>query len=461
MKKFLKFILFLIGFPALLAFVAWKSLTVLEEGATYTFWPYVGIILAGVFFIAYFITFLVTGRKAKKNAGNRKKVMAQVVTLMIVAFVFTAGIWIVVDIPLPDILSDATSGTITFDKLREDYDDQAEQNGLLIDNFVKWNYENGNLNQDVTLDEWLERGWSDPAVQDLISVNFKSMDQNGYATFRGPWINLADDDRLTIPVLVHLIINKREFNEELDFILNYEMYPNLVKTEGNPSDYVDELRPLTDEEKELLVKWSILDMQGTPMNIELALGSIVINEETGETVGDLIGSLKDVLGGAFESIATQLVPVLTVLNDAVASDALAGTPIYIGLDLTEFLETGNLGLNISSTVQARGMWDYKKSAWLNSNHLLFAVISVFPARQWLYIWGAVVIFASLAIGAIRLKEYGGAAEDTRTKDDVIPADREEAYNAIDYSAIDAEATKGMSPYERTYYYAYKRRTRVE
>ena len=202
-------------------------------------------------------------------------------------------------------------------------------------------------------------------------------------------------------------------------------------------------------------------MQGTPMNIELALGSIVINEETGETVGDLIGSLKDVLGGAFESIATQLVPVLTVLNDAVASDALAGTPIYIGLDLTEFLETGNLGLNISSTVQARGMWDYKKSAWLNSNHLLFAVISVFPARQWLYIWGAVVIFASLAIGAIRLKEYGGAAEDTRTKDDVIPADREEAYNAIDYSAIDAEATKGMSPYERTYYYAYKRRTRVE
>ena len=117
MKKLLKIILFIIGFPALLAFVVWKSITVLQEGSTYSFWPYVGIILAGLFFIAYLITFIVTGRKSKKNAGNRKKVMRQVVALVLVAFVFTAGVWLVVDVPLPDILSSATAGTITFDKL--------------------------------------------------------------------------------------------------------------------------------------------------------------------------------------------------------------------------------------------------------------------------------------------------------------------------------------------------------
>ena len=38
MKRLLKFILFLIGFPALLAFVVWKSMTTLEEGSTYSFW---------------------------------------------------------------------------------------------------------------------------------------------------------------------------------------------------------------------------------------------------------------------------------------------------------------------------------------------------------------------------------------------------------------------------------------
>lgn len=448
MKRLLKFILFLIGFPALLAFVVWKSMTTLEEGSTYSFWPYVGIILAGVFFIAYFITFLVTGRKSKKNAGNRKKVMGQVVALVIVSFVFTAGIWLIVDIPLPGILQDATSGTVTFDKLSEDYDDQAEQNGLLIDNFVKWNYENGNLDQSISLDEWLARGWSDPAVQELISVNFKSMDQNGYVTFRGPWINLADDDRLTVPVLVHLIINQREFNEELDFILNYEMIPNVLKTEDHPEDYEDELRPLTDEEKEMLVKWSILDMQGTPMNIDIALPETI-------SIGGIEIKLTDTINNILKDASAEIVPLLTVLNNAIGSDALAGTPIYFGIDASNLEDGAKLSLTISSTVQARGMWDYKKSAWLNSNNLLFAVISIFPARQWLYIWGAVVIFASLAVGALRLKEYGGK-EETYPKDDEVLADE---FQKPDYSYIDAEATKGMSPYEKTYYYAYKQRTR--
>lgn len=430
MKKALKILLFIIGFPALLAFVAWKSVIVLQEGSTYSFWPYVGLILAGVIFLAYLITFIVTGKKSKKNAGNRKKVMRQVVALVLVSFIFTAGIWLVVDIPLPGILDSATSGTVTFDKLREDYGDQAEQNGLLIDNFVKWNYANGNLDNSESLDYWLEKGWSAPEVQELISVNFKSIDKNGYVTFRGPWINLADDDRLTIPVLVHLVLNQREFNEELDFILNYEMIPNLVQTDSNP-DTFEERVPLTDEEKELLVKWSILDMQGTPMEIAIDLGS----------AANIVLPLLDRLSGV-------LTPLLYALNEAIADDALAGTPIYIGIDATE----GTFAIKINSTVEARGMWDYKKSAWLNSNHLLFAVISLFPARQWLYIWGAIVIFSSLAIGALRLKEFGGKDEEEETKETPV------SYEP-DWAAIDAEATKDMSPYEKTYYYAQQARNR--
>ena len=301
---------------------------------------------------------------------------------------------------------------------------------MLIDNFVKWNYANGNLDNSESLDYWLEQGWSAPEVKELISVNFNSIDKNGYVTFRGPWINLADDDRLTIPVLVHLVLNQREFDEEIDFIMNYEMIPNLIQTDKNPANF-EQGAPLTDEQKELLVKWSILDMQGTPMEIAIDLG---------DSAG-LVGTIIDTL-------SPMLVPLLYTLNEAIADDALAGTPIYIGIDATE----GTFAIKINSTVEARGMWDYKKSAWLNSNHLLFAVISLFPARQWLYIWGAIVIFSSLAIGALRLKEFGGKDEEEETKETPV------SYEP-DWAAIDAEATKDMSPYEKTYYYAQQARNR--
>ena len=172
-------------------------------------------------------------------------------------------------------------------------------------------------------------------------------------------------------------------------------------------------------------------MQGTPMEIAIDLG---------DSAG-LVGTIIDTL-------SPMLVPLLYTLNEAIADDALAGTPIYIGIDATE----GTFAIKINSTVEARGMWDYKKSAWLNSNHLLFAVISLFPARQWLYIWGAIVIFSSLAIGALRLKEFGGKDEEEETKESPV------SYEP-DWAAIDAEATKDMSPYEKTYYYAQQARNR--
>ncbi len=230
MKRFLKIILFLIGFPALLGFVVWKSLTVIQEGSTYGFWPYVGIILAGVFALVYLIAFIITGVKAKKNAGNRKKVMGGVIALVIVSFVMTAGLWLVIDIPklLPDILNSATSGTIGFDDLRENYAAQSEVHSNLLDEFIKLNYKNKNLDNEYSLDYWLEVGYSAPEVQELIATNFKSMDKNGYVTFKGPWINLADGGRLTIPVLVHLIINEREF-QDLPYMLEYELVPNPYK----------------------------------------------------------------------------------------------------------------------------------------------------------------------------------------------------------------------------------------
>ena len=44
--KALKFILFLLGFPVLVALVALASLNVIEQGLSYGFWPFIGLIVA-------------------------------------------------------------------------------------------------------------------------------------------------------------------------------------------------------------------------------------------------------------------------------------------------------------------------------------------------------------------------------------------------------------------------------
>lgn len=419
MKNVLKTILYIIGFPALVALVAYNSLIVYEEGGTYGFWPFVGLIIAGVCLIVYTIIFIVTGKNSKKNKGNRKKVMKSVATLVVMSFVLTSGIWLVVDIVLPDILKDATDGTRLFHQLQDDYNAQAEVHGDLLENYIRMNCANGNLpcTDDFTEDDWVEAGYSSPEVQELLTQNFKSMDVNGYKTFtsNGPWLNMANDSRLTIPVLVHLVLNEREVNEEVTYYLSCTMEPKTLVTDKDGDNVYK--KPVANEEVETVLHWTILDMQGTSMNIDLS-GAV---SGLGIDIPGLIESLN--LGKTLDGI-------LGTVNEAIADPALAGAELYIGLDL----RNDKVQLMLTPAAESRGMHGYQNSAWLNSNNLLFAVISIFPARQWLYIWGAVVIFSSVAVAALRVKQYGGKKEELADIDD----DEDEPID-----------TKGMNNYERT------------
>lgn len=418
MKKVLKTLLYIIGFPALVALVALNSLTVYEQGGTYGFWPFVGLILAGVIAIVYTIIFIVTGKNSKKNRGNYNKVKKSMATLVIMSFVLTAGIWLVVDIPLPGILETATQGTRKFEQLHEDYNAQAELHGNLLDSFIEMNVRNGNLSTDEhSLEEWVELGYTSPEVQTLLKKNFTAMDANGYKTFttNGPWLNMANDNRLTIPVLVHLLLNEREINEEITYQLVAEVVPKTFITDADGDKVYEDAIP--NEEVETVLRWTILDMQGTPMNIDLSgvIGGLGID------VGGLITSMK---------LDTTLASVLETVNEALADPALAGAEIYIGLDTRD----GGFQIMLTPAAEGRGMHGYQNSAWLDSNNLLFAVISIFPARQWLYIWGAIVIFSSVAVAALRLKEYGGDKKALVAIDD----DEDVYYD-----------TEGMNKYERT------------
>lgn len=431
MKNVLKTILYIIGFPVLIALVVYNSLVIYQEGGTYGFWPFIGLIIACVCLIAYTVVFIVTGKNSKKNKGNHKKVMRSVATLVVMAFVLTAGIWLVVDIPLPGILKNATDGTRLFKHMEEDYKAQAEVHGNLLENYIRMNVKNGNLSTDVhSEEEWVKLGYKSPEVKELLANNFKSMDTNGYKSFttNGPWLNMANNSRLTIPVLVHLVLNERDVRDET---ITYHLEATLEPKEIVKDIDGDEVykKPVQNEEVETVIRWTILDMQGTAMTINL------------DSVGDmkvLNVSLKDLIGVVLNDAVCS---VLGTVNEAIADPALAGSELYVGLDLRD----GGFKLMLTPAAESRGMHGYQNSAWLNSNNLLFAVISIFPARQWLYIWGAVVIFSSVAVAALRVSQYGGKKE-------------EEVVVVVEDEPID---TNGMNNYEKAVVTALSARNRMK
>ena len=442
MKNVLKVILYIIGFPALVALIALNSLVIYQEGGTYGFWPFIGLILSVVLLLVYTIIFIVTGKNSKKHKGNRKRVMKSVATLVIMAFVLTAGIWLVADIPalLPDILNTATSGTRLFPHMQEDYKAQAEVHGKLLEDFIRMNVANKNLpvSEDFTEEDWVAAGYSSPEVQALVKQNFKAMDTNGYKTFltNGPWLNMANDNRLTIPVLVHLLLNEREINEEVTFYLQADVTPKTIVTDADGENVYN--KPVINEEVETVITWSILDMQGTAMNIDLS----------GLLAG--VSGIEDII----PLIANPVGDILVSVNEALADPALAGAELYVGIDL----RNDGLQIMLTPAAEARGMHGYQNAAWLDSNNLLFALISVFPVRQWAYIWGAIVIFASVAVGALRVSQYGKEEGLVLVKSYYRSAPGKKEDDDDEDEGFD---TKGMNNYERTVVTALRTRNKMK
>lgn len=395
MKTFLKVILYLIGFPLLLTFVALESVPVIKNGITY-WMVWGGVAVAGLMGLIYLITALVTWSVSRK-AQTLKKIRKCTAALVIVGFICTTGLWIAVDIVLPPILEDGTDGTIEYEDLMDDYKATSDFHALLLSKFIKMNVANGNLTK-LTEKQYLEEGARNEEVKNLIETNFKSIDQDGYQTFEGPWLDLANDDRMTIPVVIHLVLNKRKVSTQ----------PFIFSGEGREAD------------PDAPINWTIIDMQEGALEFDL---SSILNNES-------ISGMKPLIG-------MFLPEILGALNKAVAEDALAGSPIYIDLDL----DTGIV--SITPAAESRGVWDYMHMAWLNSNDLLFLIISLFPLRSLFLMFGGVLVITSFLIGLIREKQY--KKNLVAQKAVAAPAGKTDSY----FSHKDPEAL--VSPYLKSYY----------
>src|SRR5690554_3615829 len=119
-QKILQIILHLAGFPLLITMVVLQSLHIIETGLSYGVMVFLGIIITVVMAIIYYLVFFLMAKK------NKKTIYQQTMISIIVAVVCLGGIWIASDIFMPAVLEDATSGTIFYEDLIDDYDSRAD-----------------------------------------------------------------------------------------------------------------------------------------------------------------------------------------------------------------------------------------------------------------------------------------------------------------------------------------------
>lgn len=108
----------------------------------YTFWPFVGVILAGILGLVFMtITLVVTRKKSKKS------IRSQTVRTLIAYVCLTCGFGLILTYVFPDVISMATQGTLKCEDLYYNGESQVEHNAKLERDFITYNILNGNLNE--------------------------------------------------------------------------------------------------------------------------------------------------------------------------------------------------------------------------------------------------------------------------------------------------------------------------
>lgn len=226
LAKILEVVFHILGFPLLLVLLVVASISTIKGGIGYGLPVFVGLILTAVLCIAYYVAyFIMTKGEKKRREKNRARIEASIrtgsyrpatqdpgirtgVILAIIAVCCLSGLWCAVDTLLPDPIASATSNTVYWEDLTDNWQARGEVHEDLLDTFIRRAFYAGNLTS-KTLREYLDEGIRNKEVKDLIDAEFESIDKNGYGTYIGPAIGFAQDERMTIPALVHLLLDKR------------------------------------------------------------------------------------------------------------------------------------------------------------------------------------------------------------------------------------------------------------
>ncbi|MBO4380852.1 MAG: hypothetical protein J5815_01715 [Clostridia bacterium] len=106
----------------------------------YSFWPFVGVIVVGVFALLFYLVLLIVARKSTK-----KSIMTQTAILAIVYSLLTTVFSLAITYAFPDAIAVATQNTIYGEDVLYNGEKMVEGNAQLEREYVMYNLLNGNL----------------------------------------------------------------------------------------------------------------------------------------------------------------------------------------------------------------------------------------------------------------------------------------------------------------------------
>ena len=108
----------------------------------YSFWPFVGVILAGVLCLIFIIVVMCISLRKK----SKRTILMQTVSIIVAVIFLTSFIAVALDVVLPDVLAQLTSSTLFYEDLSNQSlaSEQAEFNAALDRKFIMLNLLNGN-----------------------------------------------------------------------------------------------------------------------------------------------------------------------------------------------------------------------------------------------------------------------------------------------------------------------------
>lgn len=141
---FVKALCYLLTFPVIAGLAALICMKTAEGAPYYSFWPYVGAVVAGLFLLIFAIVALVVNRK-----GSKHNAMRRTASLLICCIVLTGVFGLAFDVVLPDVIANATSNTLYVEDVYNNGIEQADSIKGYTRQFIRLNLVNGNYDGEL------------------------------------------------------------------------------------------------------------------------------------------------------------------------------------------------------------------------------------------------------------------------------------------------------------------------
>lgn len=138
----LEVLFYLFSLPVIVVLSVVFGVKTYELVPYYSFWPFVGVILAGVLCLIFIIVVMCISLRKK----SKRTILMQTVSIIVAVIILTSFIAVALDVVLPDVLAQLTSSTLFYEDLTNQglASEQAEFNAALDRKFIMLNLLNGN-----------------------------------------------------------------------------------------------------------------------------------------------------------------------------------------------------------------------------------------------------------------------------------------------------------------------------